>query len=447
MSRQQRRNNVLAGLFLVGALLLTVGISFWVDKGYESLPFVNPRAEYVVRFSLVDGVAGLKPGSPVTLGGHEIGSVEEIEYAYGEGGAPEAVLVTISVDRSIRLYEDADVHVSAPLIGTLSSMNFTSVGGGAGATRLADGGEVVGGTPPPLFEVPGIPDLGGLATRAEAFLGDMQEILGEVKPEVGPITRDAGAFLSDAKSFAGDLRENQDRWFDKADSIFSGADELFGTTMPMVAEDITGGVGDARRLIGSAQGVLDENRADVRRTVQNLEGVSERVRYDILGRMESVLDEGVIAAANLGDVGSRVLGTIDRLEPPLTRTVTNFQLASSQVLLLSEEIRSAPWRAFSKPNKEIQQEEVLFGAVRRYARAVEDLRDASASLDSVLRGARLGGREVSPEQVKQMNAQLRTSFEALTEAEQDLLTLIARRTGSAPASASEATLPGLREQQ
>ncbi len=85
---------------------------------------------------------------------------------------------------------------------------------------------------------------------------------------------------------------------------------------------------------------------------------------------------------------------------------------------------------------------MLFGAVRRYARAVEDLRDASASLDSVLKGAQTGGREIAPEQITQMNTQLKRSFTELNQAEQALLTLIARQTGARPASASEVELPG-----
>ena len=80
MSRAQKRNNVLAGLFLVSALLLAVVMSFWIEDGLDRLPFVNPKSTYAVRFTLGDGVAGLQPGSPVTLGGKEIGSVESIEY-------------------------------------------------------------------------------------------------------------------------------------------------------------------------------------------------------------------------------------------------------------------------------------------------------------------------------------------------------------------------------
>lgn len=447
MARQQQRNNVLAGFFLVSALILTVLISFWIEEGFSKLPFVNQRAEYVARFTLEQGVAGLKPGSPVTLGGNEVGSVESLEYELREGAQgfePQAVLVTIAIDEEIVLYGDASITVVQPLLGTLSTVNITDIGGGSGANpaRLADGGVMQGSTSAGLIDMAGLPDLGGLADRAQTVLDDVQTILDTVGPEVGPMTADVRETLTNARGFAGVLSDNQERWVAKADSILAGADDVFRETIPTVADEVTAGVGDARRLVGGAQTMLDENRADVRRTVANLEGLSERARYDILGRMERVLDEGIIAAANMGDVGGRMLAAIDRAEPQVMRTMTNMRLASSQAVLLAEEIRAAPWRAFAEPSEKAQREEVLFGAVRRYARAVEDLRDASASLDSVLKGAQTGGREIAPEQITQMNTQLKRSFTELNQAEQALLTLIARQTGARPASASQVELPG-----
>lgn len=445
MARQQQRNNVLAGFFLVSALILTVFISFWIEEGFGKLPFVNQRAEYVARFTLEQGVAGLKPGSPVTLGGNEIGTVSGLEYEIREGAQgfePQAVLVRIEVVEDIVLYENASISVVQPLLGTLSTVNITDIGGGPTSTRLAEGGVVHGSDSAGLIDLAGLPDFGGLASQARAVLDDVQQILDTVGPEVGQMTTDAGEFLSNASGFAGTLSENQDRWITKAESILDGADDVFRETIPAVADEVTAGVGDARRFVGGAQDMLDENRADIRRTVSNLEGLSERARYDVLGRMEQILDEGLIAAANMSDAGGRVLSAIDRVEPQLVRTMTNMRLASSQAVLLAEEIRAAPWRAFAEPSEKAQREEVLFGAVRRYARAVEDLRDASASLDSVIKGARTGGREVAPEQISRMNAQLKRSFEELNRAEQDLLTLIARQTGTRPASATEVELPG-----
>lgn len=421
--RAQQRNNVLAGIFLVSALLLAVFISFWVEEGFGKLPFVNPRKEYVARFSLSDGVSGLKPGSPVTLGGLEVGSVQSIEYRAGSGGEAPRIDVTIAVDSTVVIHDDAEVVMIAPLLGSLSLINISSVGGGEGAGVLRPGDGIDAGRPG------GLANLDGLAAGATALVDDMRDMVGQMSSQIDPLAERVKGTLETYQAFADTLMVNQDRWIVKADSILDGAERVFRETIPVVGEEVVGGVGDARRLLATAQDVIDENRADLRRTVTNIEGVSSRARFDLLGRMERVLDEGVLAAANLSAVGGRLLGTIDRVEPALNRTMANFQLASGQAVLMVEEIRAAPWRALKEPSEKEKREEVLYSAVRRYAESVERLRDASESLESVLRGARAGGREVAPEQVLDMTAEIKRSFGEYSRAEQDLMALIARQTG------------------
>mgnify|MGYP001243190931 CR=1 FL=1 len=423
-NRAQRRNDVLAGLFLVVALLLAVFISFWVEEGFEKLPFVNPRTEYVARFEVSNGVAGLKPGSPVTLGGLEVGSVEAIEYrGRGADGEPEAIDVQLSVDSEVVLHEDAEIVMIAPLLGSLSVINISDIGGETGAPVLAEGSVIAAGRPG------GLANIDGVVSGMQELVNRANEIAADVAPKVGPITDDVGIAIANAREFAESMRINQERWITKADSILDNADGVFRDTLPQVAEEVVGGIGDARRLMGTAQDVLDENRGDIRRSVSNIEGLTTRARYDMLGRVERLMDEGLIAAANMSEIGGRMLATIDRVEPPLNRAMANFQLASGQAVLLIEEIRAAPWRALKEPDEKAKREEVLYSAVRRYAETVERLRDASASLESVLQGARAGGREVDPEQVLDMTTEIKRSFGAYSQAEQDLLSLIARQTG------------------
>ncbi len=425
--RTENRNNVLAGLFVVVSLALTVFISFWVEDGFDKLPFVNPRASYVVRFDLAEGVAGLKPGSPVTLGGKTIGSVASIRYRTKDVDgrfAATGIDVTVKVDSDLVLYDDASVGVVAPLLGSLASLNISDIGGRAeGASVLARGGGI------DAQPRGGIARLDDLVAEARRLLVTANRFSEKIEPKIGPIADDVSEAVRDVKAFAGDLRSSQQRWITKADSILDGAQGLFTETLPGVADEVTAGVGDARKLLGTTQGLIDENRADIRRTISNFEGLSTRARYDVMGRLERVLDEGLVAAGNMSDITGRALLTLDRIEPPLNRTMANLQLASSQAVLLVEEIRAAPWRALKPPSEKQQAQEVLYSAVRRYAEAVERLRDASGSLESVLNGARRDGREIPPDQVYQMTQEIKRSFSAYSEAEQDLLDLIARESG------------------
>ncbi len=428
MSRRgANRNNVLAGLFLVVSVILAVFLAFWVEDGIDKLPFVNPKRTFVARFELSEGIAGIKPGSPVTLGGASVGSVESLSYVYeqrGERTVPVGIDVELEIESGIVLYPEAVVSIVSPLLGTLSSINISNIG--VGDEPLGPGAVLDGRPPAGLAEMAGV---GTLAQRADETLAKANRILDDLAPAVKPTLEDLDATLGSARSFAGMLAENQDDWAAKANDILAHADSVFLNTIPSVATEVNAGVADTRRLVASAQSVIDENRADVRRTVTNLEGVTTRVRYDLLGRVERVLDEGVIAAANLSDVGGRAVGLLDRIEPPLVRTMSNVQLTSGQAMLLLEEVRAAPWRLLERPDEKEQREVVLFSAVRRYAESVEKLRDASEAMDSVLRGARAGGRELEPEQVLQMNQEIKASFGDLQDAERALLELIARQTG------------------
>ncbi len=363
----------------------------------------------------------------MTLGGASVGSVESLSYVYeqrGERTVPVGIDVELEIESGIVLYPEAVVSIVSPLLGTLSSINISNIG--VGDEPLGPGAVLDGRPPAGLAEMAGV---GTLAQRADETLAKANRILDDLAPAVKPTLEDLDATLGSARSFAGMLAENQDDWAAKANDILAHADSVFLNTIPSVATEVNAGVADTRRLVASAQSVIDENRADVRRTVTNLEGVTTRVRYDLLGRVERVLDEGVIAAANLSDVGGRAVGLLDRIEPPLVRTMSNVQLTSGQAMLLLEEVRAAPWRLLERPDEKEQREVVLFSAVRRYAESVEKLRDASEAMDSVLRGARAGGRELEPEQVLQMNQEIKASFGDLQDAERALLELIARQTG------------------
>ncbi|USO00289.1 MAG: MCE family protein [Phycisphaeraceae bacterium] len=424
--RTENRNNVLAGLFLVSALILAVFLSFWVEEGFDKLPFVNPRANYNVRFTLAEGVAGLKPGSPVTLGGKEIGSITSIEYATRKvqgRDEPTGVNVTIRVESAILLHDDASVKVVKPLLGSLSSLDIFDVGGGEGSMVLAGGGSL------DAEPQSGIAKLDELMSETRAALKRATDLIEKADARIDPFMASAQSTVDNVRDFADLLRANEDLWVTKANSILDGAEGMFRQTLPGVADEVAAGVGDARRLMATAQDVVDENRADIRRTVSNVEGLTTRARYDVLGRVERVLDESVLAAANASTMTSRLLASLDRIEPPLNRSIANFQLASGQAVLLLEELRAAPWRAIKEPSEKQQREVVIYSAVRRYAEAVERLRDASGSLESVLNGARAEGRDIAPDQVRQMTDEIKRSFGAYTEAEQDLLSLIARQTG------------------
>jgi len=106
------RNNVLAGAFLLSALALFVATSFVIRQVQ-----LEPRTEYVVRFSLATGAQGLAKGSVVRLGGQAVGEVDEVRFAPSEE-QPEFVDVVVEIDEDIVLFENAGVYLQRQLLGS-----------------------------------------------------------------------------------------------------------------------------------------------------------------------------------------------------------------------------------------------------------------------------------------------------------------------------------------
>src|SRR4051812_40543857 len=70
--RREGRSPFVVGLIVLGAILVLVFLGFRKD-----IPFVN--RPYKVKAAFLDS-SGMKPNSPVRIGGVEVGRVEKIEH-------------------------------------------------------------------------------------------------------------------------------------------------------------------------------------------------------------------------------------------------------------------------------------------------------------------------------------------------------------------------------
>src|SRR5689334_20340130 len=92
---------VLAGLSVVGALIFIIG---------DSRRLFERHAEYSIVFKQIQG---LGRGSPVRMGGLDIGSVAEVQY--GENAKDDRIYVTVSVatSESVRIREDSVASIAS----------------------------------------------------------------------------------------------------------------------------------------------------------------------------------------------------------------------------------------------------------------------------------------------------------------------------------------------
>lgn len=100
-------SEVKIGLTVVAALV----VFFWGMNYLKGINLFKPTNYYYVNYSQVDG---LVKSSPVMLDGFQVGLVRDIQYRYDQ---PGNILVTLSLNRKLRLPEGSSATIEGALMG------------------------------------------------------------------------------------------------------------------------------------------------------------------------------------------------------------------------------------------------------------------------------------------------------------------------------------------
>lgn len=431
------KNNVMAGLFLVGGLLLAVAMSFWLG---EAGRFLGSKTRYLVHFDLITGAAGLQAGSDVTLAGQSIGRVTEIRPVLqpGEEGAPVpvAIEVEILVDSTVVLYEDAFADLNAPLLGGVSSVNFSTSGTGSypggppDANDVLDEGEVIRGRLAPGvlaqlgLDAEAVNNLKATFAHARSIAQRVDNIAEAFEADAGVSSKTLREILADVEGFTQRL-DGPDGWGEDVDRIVTSGRDLAERLGP-ATERFEELVSETRAAVADARGAINDNRDRVANILGNAEAISEAVRYDSVRRVHELLDRGILAAASYGDLADQLNVVLDQQYPPIRRAIANVVSTTEQASGFVSELRAQPWRVLKQPDKEDLAREPIYAAARDYARAVADLRSAGEALDSVVSRVRADGTARAPTALDAANlallrGEIDSAFDRYKAAEEALL--------------------------
>lgn len=424
------RNNVLAGIFVLASVILTVVVVVILSNIGERL---QPRHPYIVRFSVVDGAEGLDRGAAVKIGGQRVGRVTSTKFVYNDvTGEPEFVDVAIEIPTNFKLYSDADVQLLRPLLGTGSTINIVAFTGMAqvdskfiGPPRALQPGDTVIGR----LGAPGFIAQSDYA-RIQAIIARIDRISEEVEPRVGSIMANADAAVADVRSITGDARKAWPEWEKRITDVLARIDkasEPFEQIVKNVSDtsvSIKDGVTQAQELLAKGKAAIDENRKSLDEIVENvrqLTGKANTEAYDkVLAAVKTAqdtLDSARSAAKQVDDL-------LVQKSPELSEIITNASLAANQLKLATVEIRSAPWRLLYQPTKKELENELLYNSVRQYSSAVGELRQAAEALRSVAERAESAGAGVRPADkvtLDALNAKLKDAFDKYQEQERAFL--------------------------
>lgn len=434
--RRPKRNNVIAGVFLVSGLVLAVATSAVLSDAME---YFKPKTEYVVRFDISTGAGGLGAGSAVTLGGQKIGRVADVEVLPGVG-----IDVRIAVNSEIIINENANASLVVPLLGAGGTLNFTSLGNPKrvesfqGASAKLEPGEVLaaGIAPPGFLAQAGfgpeqvatlrsvIKNADTTMDRVGSIATKFEESLPKIADEIEAGINDARAAVNDVQSMTEKANKRFDVWADSVDSTLANANEA-SQAIPQLVANADEGITEARKVVASAQNIIDEADPKIMATLDSVTSAAEHFDTHTVKEVDMFLADArsVIQTAE-GPIVAFGQALAEEL-PGLRKVFANLRLASDQAKLAMVEIRNSPWRILYQPSRKEIEQELEFGAARTYADAVSDLRAASEALQALTSH----GGNIDTGEIERLQNQLRDAFERYQKLEEQMLTQLAKAGG------------------
>jgi ABC-type transporter Mla subunit MlaD len=385
--RARSRNNVKAGALTLVCLVLFV---IWIVAVGDLLELFQPKERYVVEFPLDMGTQGIAVGSPVEVGGQPVGRVADIERVL-EPGERGVVAVTIAIDSSLEVYENAEVELRRPLLGAGAALNFSYLGDSSVADpgngdpllQPAQGERLMGQLAPGFLAQLGFTREDIEATRET--LANLQEIsdrvadvTAQVEGELPGRFADFEVISEDLRTVVEQMRERWPTWIERVESVLERSENVTATA-ETIADNVDAGVTEARSLVQSAQDEFDAASPKVQSILDNLDEGVALAREDVVTLLERAR-EGLDGYVRLGE---QLDDFSAEQQPNLERIIANARLASEQLKLTTQEVRRAPWRLLYRPNQRELEEELLYDAARSYAQAVNDLWAATAALREI----------------------------------------------------------------
>jgi len=253
---------------VVGSFVLAVIIALIV-----SLTLITGRGGKTKNYHVFyDSVAGLKYGTLVSYEGYQLGQVESVDPVQHKGETIYKVTFAIREDWKVPNDSVAQI-ISSGLLGGIS----INIKEGVSKIALKEGEALQGQEGADLFAA-----VGGAA-------GDIKLLIGDVRKFVGTLNREAG-LIDDAKQLMTRL-DNSAANLEKilsqknTKNINAAIDSLSSLSKKL---DKT--LSEVDHVVASSKGLIEENRADLKRSIRlmsaSLETVSqhiETITYNLEG--------------------------------------------------------------------------------------------------------------------------------------------------------------------
>jgi len=382
---RSKRNEFVAGLFILLALALLVAV-FAVISNWQALAV--PKRVYYVAF---DRAPAIKVGSPVKLGGSDVGRITGMALQWKhDPELPKGVdrfryLVAISLPEEIQVRRDARMVIETAPVGEDGWIDIQSVG----TQELADNTEQ---DPIPGIALPSLADIVSKLDDVAAQLngdhtrGPVAEALANVRDvtaDIKKLTPKVDQAVSDVVAVTGHLK----------------------TSVPELVADAKASLATIKSSTAEIDAMLKENREPIKAGVTEAAAAIAEARKKITEMMDNLIvvtgDFRTLVAANRQNISDMIL---------------DLRTTGEQLKAASIEIRRAPWRLLHKPDEREADTLNVFDATANYARSVQDLRSITDTLQTLAK-LKADGAPVDEKLIQDMVDRLKVGFQKYEEAE------------------------------
>ena len=441
-----RQQNFVLGIVVIAFLGLFLG----------TILFIYPALQYgtrpiVLHFRHEDGVAPLKPGSPVLLSGAlEVGKVTDVRpenvMVRSEQGVHEQLMIVVEaeIQEEFELFEGCRITTNEPAVGGSGFVVILNVGTPG---RPLDPTRPIEGLPPESLSAT-ISNLSRRLLTPGGMVDQLEEMVD--KDAEGSLMNKVVASLEDVNAMTRALRNemNPREQATVMRKIHGIMDDLNATTAALREQASTTDQTSALvkvhaaldRLgegLSEATAMLRENRPAVRNTLASIERVSQAVDEDMLaalrtelkrddpsslvGKLHVSMDHLNASLANVETVSEEGRKLVVLNRPTIERTIANVKELSEQAKLTIQSIYLAPWRLLNPPGLGEKRQTGVFEAARTFAEAATYLDDAAARLEAAVAASADGQPLVeSDKEIQAIQQSLKAAFERFERAEQFL---------------------------
>jgi phospholipid/cholesterol/gamma-HCH transport system substrate-binding protein len=357
--KKTRKNEILAGIFLVVAVLLSVAFYLKVSGTLDMLA----RETYQVRVRF-ERVLGITPSTKVTLNGVDVGRVSRIyTLAENEKDARGAnVEMVLNLDRNLAvLYPDAEAELTSASMLSEKQVDL-SPGTAESGERLKEGD---------LFYGSSGADLNAILARAESVVAGIEEFLQDarLKENIMTIVEDARSLVENlndlsvqARELVKEQRPKIDKIFDNvqvASDKFPGITDDVKVTIAQLQKSVESVQEDVEKLLGSADQMINENRPNVKEITNEV----RRTAASINKRIDPILK-------NVNELSGHLNETVGDNREEIDRIIRKIEKTAANLSILTEELAGNPWQLIY-PQEKRRQTDTLYPAWRSAPESVE----------------------------------------------------------------------------